>query len=109
MMPMPRPATRLPLRPVGARRGLWLALALLVLAVQTGIAVHQETHPLGQSDIQCHYCALGGHAFGMPNALPLPAVAAALPAPVLPALQSLVSAPAPRGFLSRAPPPETQA
>jgi hypothetical protein len=108
-MPEARPADSFPILSPKLRRGLWLALTLLVLVVQTGIAAHEETHPLGQSDSQCHYCALGGNLFGMPGqALPPPAPP--MHAQVsLPELISIVSAPIPRGYLSRAPPSETPA
>jgi hypothetical protein len=55
-----------------ARRGLWLLVGLMLLAVQTGLPAHQDSHPLNQPDIACHYCMLGGHAPGMPNLLQPP-------------------------------------
>jgi hypothetical protein len=56
------------------RRGLLLLLALVLLAVQTSLPAHQDSHPLNQDDSSCHYCMLGGHAPGVPNAvLPPPA------------------------------------
>jgi hypothetical protein len=91
------------------RRALGLVLGLLLLAVQTGIAAHQETHPLGQPDSQCHYCVLGGHLFGMPNVAVPPPVTPTHPQLALPVQVSLTTAAAIRGFLSRAPPAETQA
>ena len=96
-------------RPPTLRRALGLALGLVLLAVQTSIVAHQETHPIGQSDTQCHYCVLGGHLFGMPNVAVPPPVTPAHPRLALPAQDSLAVAPAIRGFLSRAPPAETQA
>ena len=95
--------------PPKLRRVVGLVLGLLLLVVQTGIATHQETHPIGQPDSQCHYCVLGGHLFGMPNVAVPPPVTAAQPHLAMLAQDSLVVAPAIRGFLSRAPPTETQA
>src|SRR5579872_5334708 len=85
------------------RRVLGLVLGLVLLAVQSGIVAHQETHPLGQSDSQCHYCVLGGHLFGMPNVALPPPVTPVKPQVSLPTQNSLTAAPAIRGFLSRAP------
>lgn len=49
-----------------------LLLALVVLAVQTSLPAHQDSHPLNQDDSACHYCMAGGHAPGVPTAaLPL--------------------------------------
>ena len=49
-----------------------LLLALVILAVQTSLPAHEDSHPLNQSDSACHYCMMGGHAPGMPSAtLPL--------------------------------------
>ena len=65
-----------------AVRGLWLALALLVLGVQTVLPAHQETHALGAPDTACHFCVLGGHLSGMPGvAPPTPLAAARMEAP----------------------------
>jgi hypothetical protein len=50
-----------------AHRGLWLLVGLVLLAVQAGLPAHQDSHPLSQPDIACHYCMLGGHAPGMPS------------------------------------------
>ena len=60
-----------------ARRGLWSLVGLMLLAVQTGLPAHQDSHPLNQPDIACHYCMLGGHAPGMPILAPprLPSLA----------------------------------
>ena len=61
-------------RPAPLRRGLLLLVALVVLAVQTSLPAHQDSHPLNQDDSACHYCMAGGHAPGVPNAvLPVPA------------------------------------
>jgi hypothetical protein len=54
-------------RATPVRRGLWLVVGLMLLAVQTGLPAHQDSHPLNQPDIACHYCMLGGHAPGMPT------------------------------------------
>lgn len=87
-----------------AFRGLWLSLSLLVLGVQTALPAHQETHPLGEPDIACHYCVLGGHLSGMPGvAPPLPPVAARMEAP-LPVETSFSALPFPRTRFSRGPP-----
>ena len=57
-------------RPAPMRRGLLVLLALVLLAVQTSLPAHQDSHPLNQDDSSCHYCMMGGHA-GVPNtALP---------------------------------------
>jgi hypothetical protein len=87
-----------------AFRGLWLSLSLLVLGVQTALPAHQETHPLGEPDIACHYCVLGGHLSGMPGvAPPLPPAAARIEAPdTLEMGFSVV--PFPRTRFSRGPP-----
>ena len=60
-----------------AVRGLWLALALMILGVQTTLPAHQETHALGAPDAACHYCVLGGHLSGMPGVAPPPPLTAA--------------------------------
>lgn len=50
-----------------------LLLALVILAVQTSLPAHQDSHPLTQPDSACHYCMMGGHA-GVPVVtLPPPA------------------------------------
>jgi hypothetical protein len=71
-----RPLTTNP-RASLARRGLWSLVGLMLLAVQTGLPAHQDSHPLNQPDIACHYCMLGGHAPGMPVLAPprLPSLA----------------------------------
>jgi len=85
-------------------RGLWLALALMFLAVQLGLPAHQASHPIGEPDTACHYCMLGGHSPGMPNAtLPLSASQVKAEVPLVPAetpaSQTLV-----RTYFSRGPP-----
>jgi hypothetical protein len=99
--------SRQPLSPplsTPARRGLWLALALMLLAVQTGMPAHQDSHPLGQADNLCHYCMLGGHAPGVLSA----ALPQTFPALRHEAPQRLEIRPAAIGFFrnqtSRAPP-----
>lgn len=85
-------------------RGLWLALALLVLTVQTALPAHEESHHLGQTDILCQYCVLGGHLYSLTSST-LPAV--------VPHVQGIVShivfasltfVPFPRTRFSRGPP-----
>ena len=85
-------------------RGLWLFLSLLVLGVQTALPAHQETHPLGEPDIACHYCVLGGHLSGMPGVAPsAPPVAARVEAP-LPVESGFDPISFPRTRFSRGPP-----
>ena len=86
-------------------RGLWFALALLVLAVQTALPAHQDSHPLsGKADLQCQYCMLGGNLQGMPGvALPLPMPTACMEAPQQ-VFASLVVQTRPRRVSSRGPP-----
>lgn len=50
------------------RRGLMLLVALVLLAVQTSLPAHQDSHPLNQDDSACHYCMLGGHTPGATSA-----------------------------------------
>jgi drug/metabolite transporter superfamily protein YnfA len=50
-------------------RGLWLALALLVLTVQTALPAHEESHHLGRADVLCQYCVLGG-LFSLTSSMP---------------------------------------
>jgi hypothetical protein len=85
-------------------RGLWFALAFLVLAVQTGLPAHEDSHPVGHAESLCQYCALGGSLFGMPNAAPPPIAAAAPVDAPLPILYSLDVMPFPRTLFGRAPP-----
>jgi hypothetical protein len=69
-------------RPASLRRGLMLLLALVVLAVQTSLPAHQDSHPLNQDDSACHYCMAGGHAPGVPTAaLSLPVIRFAIETP----------------------------
>ena len=85
-------------------RGLWIALTLLVLAVQTALPAHQASHTFGQSDTQCQYCVLGGHLPGMPGvALLPPAGPGRLEAPQH-VFASLVPESRPRSVSNRGPP-----
>lgn len=100
--------SRQPLNPTSraslARRGLWLLVGMMVLAVQTGLPAHQDSHPLNQPDIACHYCMLGGHAPGMPSlAQPPRPELARHEAPRLVAV-SLIVRGFPRTRFSRGPP-----
>jgi hypothetical protein len=90
-------------------RGLWLALTLLVLAVQTGLPAHEDSHPVGQTDSLCQYCALGGNLFGMPDAMLPPRAAPVRAEAPLPALFSLDVTPFPRTLFGRAPPSDLDA
>lgn len=85
-------------------RRLWLVLGLVFLAVQLTLPAHQASHPVGQSDLACHYCMLGGHSPAMSGAASLPPILALgeeAPHPVLirPAAAGLLRQPS-----SRAPP-----
>jgi hypothetical protein len=53
-------------------RRLFMALAMVVLMVQTGFPAHQDSHPIGSQDNLCQYCVLAGHAFGVPGVAILP-------------------------------------
>ena len=87
-----------------ARRGLWSLVGLMLLAVQTGLPAHQDSHPLNQPDIACHYCMLGGHAPGIPIlAQPPLANRAHHEAPRLVAVSRIVRS-LPRTRFSRGPP-----
>jgi len=87
-----------------AARRLWLALGFVFLAVQLALPAHQAGHPIGQSDLSCSYCMLGGHTSGMPGvaSLTLP------PAAPIEAPRAILVRPAAAGLLrppsSRAPP-----
>jgi hypothetical protein len=85
-------------------RRLWLAFGIVFLAVQLTLPAHQASHPIGQSDLACHYCMLGGHSPAMASTVSLPPVLALreeAPCPVLirPAAAGLLRQPS-----SRAPP-----
>ncbi|HEX4299970.1 MAG TPA: DUF2946 family protein [Gammaproteobacteria bacterium] len=87
-----------------ARRGLWSLVGLMLLAVQTGLPAHQDSHPLNQPDIACHYCMLAGHAPGMPTlSAPPPPSLACHEAPRLVAVSRIVRG-FPRTRFSRGPP-----
>lgn len=86
-------------------RGLWLALALLLLALQTALPAHLMSHHLGQApDVHCQYCVLGGHLYSpTSSAPPLVVTTFQLAVPqVVPAAQT--PAPYPRTVFSRGPP-----
>jgi len=92
-----------------ARHGLWLLVGLVLLAVQTGLPAHQDSHPLNQPDIACHYCMLGGHAPGMPSlALPPLPDLARQEAPCLATVSQIVGS-FPRTRFSRGPPSRVDA
>jgi hypothetical protein len=87
-----------------AARRLWLVIGLLFLAVQSALPAHQASHPIGQSDLACHYCMLGGHSPAVSGTtLPQPALPMREEAPrivlIRPAAQGLL-----RNQTSRAPP-----
>lgn len=86
-------------------RGLWFALALLVLAVQIALPAHQDSHPLsGKSDLQCQYCMLGGNLHGMPGvalAQPMPVMCVEAPQHVF---ASLLDTSRPHRIANRGPP-----
>lgn len=90
--------------PAPLRRGLMLLLALVLLAVQTSLPAHQDSHPLNQDDSACHYCMMGGHAPGLPTAaLPLPASTLAVEVPRTEG-ERAASEPLVRTHYSRGPP-----
>jgi hypothetical protein len=85
-------------------RGLWLALAFMLLTVQLGLPAHEASHPIGQADTACQFCMMGGHAPAAPCVLlPLQLTQTRAEAPSLPAerlvLQTFV-----RTRFSRGPP-----
>jgi hypothetical protein len=86
------------------RRGLMLLLVLVVLAVQTSLPAHQDSHPIGSPDNHCQYCVMAGHAVGVPGV----AIQAPLP-PVYARHQGtkpveIHARPLPRTLFSRGPP-----
>src|SRR5690242_18535391 len=95
------------LSPLKSRRAraLWFALALLVLAVQTALPAHQDSHPLvGKTDVLCQYCMLGGNLQGMPGVappLPLPTARMEVPEHVF---ASLITTSRPHRVVNRGPP-----
>jgi len=102
---MPATAANPLRRPAAFRRGLMLLLAVVVLAVQTSLPAHQDSHPLNQDDSACHYCMLGGHTPGATSAaLPLPAPEFGVAVPRLYA-ERPASEPLVRTRYSRGPPP----
>jgi hypothetical protein len=76
----------------------------MLLAVQTTLPAHQDSHPLNQPDIACHYCMLGGHAPGMPTLVhPVLPSTARHEAPRLVAISRIIRG-FPRTRFSRGPP-----
>ena len=89
-------------RPLG--RGVWLASALFLLTLQTALPAHQASHALGDKDVACQYCMLGGHLPGMASvAPPAPVDTARAEAPSLPEIRFAVLS-RPASYHSRAPP-----
>lgn len=85
-------------------RRLFLALAAVILLVQTGFPAHQDTHPIGSPDTQCQYCVMAGHALGVPGIAQLPpASPARAERPLVELLEFHVPS-FPRTRFSRAPP-----
>ncbi|HEV2109786.1 MAG TPA: hypothetical protein VGT99_00415 [Gammaproteobacteria bacterium] len=85
-------------------RALWLALALLVLAVQTGLPAHEASHHLSKPDTLCQYCVLGGHLYSLPSTPPAavaPRMYREAPHGVF---ASTIASPFPRTVFSRGPP-----
>ena len=85
-------------------RGLWLGLALLLLAVQTSLPAHEASHHLGQADILCQYCVLGGHLYSLTSTAAPPAAPHAHWEASHSILVSFIVAPFPRTLFSRGPP-----
>jgi len=85
-------------------RALWLALALLVLAVQTGLPAHEASHHLGQADTLCQYCVLGGHLYRLPSTPPTAAAPQMHWEAPRGVFASAIVAPFPRTVFSRGPP-----
>lgn len=90
-------------------RALWLALALLVLAVQTALPAHEASHHLGQADTLCQYCVLGGHLYSLPSSPPLPVIARGRYERPLSTFASFDVQPFPRTHFSRGPPSSVNA
>lgn len=85
-------------------RGLWLALTLLLLTVQTALPAHEESHHLGQADVLCQYCVVGGHLYSLTSTTPPPTVTQVHGEVPQAVFISLVVAPFPRTVFSRGPP-----
>lgn len=85
-------------------RGLWLGLALLLLAVQTSLPAHEASHHLAQTDILCQYCVLGGHLYSLPSIATPPTVPHARWEASHGSFASRIVAPFPRTLFSRGPP-----
>ncbi|HEV2333640.1 MAG TPA: hypothetical protein VGV16_10815 [Gammaproteobacteria bacterium] len=85
-------------------RALWLALLLLLTAVQTTLPAHEESHHLGQADVLCQYCVLGGHLYSLTSAPPAPVLDSTHDEVPLAAFVSFHVPPFPRTLYSRGPP-----
>lgn len=85
-------------------RRLFMALAVVVLLVQTGFPAHQDSHPIGDQDSLCQYCVLAGHAFGVPGVAMLPPAIPVLAEYQLPNPVEIHVPVFPRTRFSRAPP-----
>lgn len=86
-------------------RALWLALGLLLLAVQTALPAHLASHHLGQApDVHCQYCVLGGHVYSPTSSTPPIAVIAYRPEEPVCILTAQAVASCPLTVSSRGPP-----
>lgn len=85
-------------------RALWLALLLLLTAVQTTLPAHEESHHLGQADVLCQYCVLGGHLYSLTSAPPAPIVDSSHGETPVAVFVSIHVPPFPRTLYSRGPP-----
>jgi hypothetical protein len=85
-------------------RGLWLALALMVLAVQTSLPAHEASHHLGQTDKLCQYCVLGGHLYSLTSTTPPPPIPHGRWETPCGSFVTFIVAPYPRTLFSRGPP-----
>jgi hypothetical protein len=84
--------------------GLWLALALLLLTVQTALPAHEASHPIGQADTLCQYCVLGGHLYSLPSVATPPPVPHTRWETSHGSFVFRIVAPFPRTLFSRGPP-----
>ena len=85
-------------------RSLWLALVLVVLAVQTALPAHEASHHIGQTDKLCQYCVLGGHLYSLTSSTPSPTVPHARWEAPRDNFATRIVAPFPRTIFSRGPP-----
>ncbi|MGH8400406.1 MAG: DUF2946 family protein [Gammaproteobacteria bacterium] len=85
-------------------RRLFMALAMVVLMVQTGFPAHQDSHPIGDQDSLCQYCVLAGHVFGVPGVAMPPATVPVFAEYQLPSPVEIHVSIFPRTRFSRAPP-----